>query len=528
LRRKKQSGFKFYSMKKSNNIFKLFLIILTFMFSSTAFSQNQEDIEIATSYPSPVGLYNELRLRHLMVGDEYINNYANYCLGGGCANIIDTNTALIVDGKVGIGTITPKFKLSVYRDFGNLYPNGSIIASGTFNSGLILQTSGPGTRLIWYPRKGAFRAGGVDANQWDDDLGAGFTNIGNYSVAMGYNSQAAGNFSSVGGGSFNRALATAEYSVITGGDSNTTSGRFTTITGGKLNAASADFSTVIGGNQNRARNQHSTIAGGSVLTVDGQFATMIGGLSSTARGDYSVVTGGSNQFTDALATNSAVLGGSSNRATAANSVVAGGAFNQATGRASIVSGGRNNIAAGDYSWAGGSGMQLSAAADRTFVWGYSAVPVTINTPNSFLVFPPDSLGTSVGIMGIGKIPDPAYKVDVNGKIICTTFIDLSSDLRLKTKIKPLLNALKRIEGLRGVTFSWKDPKPGNHKEEKQIGLIAQELERVFPELVTTGKNDGYKSVDYGRFSAVLLEAVKELDSNYEDLEKRVKDLEEKL
>ena len=79
-----------------------------------------------------------------------------------------------------------------------------------------------------------------------------------------------------------------------------------------------------------------------------------------------------------------------------------------------------------------------------------------------------------------------------------------SDVRLKTKIKTLENVLERLSQIRGVNFEWLEGSG------EQIGLIAQEVEEVFPELVSD--IDNYKGVDYVRFSAVLLQAVKELNA----------------
>ena len=54
----------------------------------------------------------------------------------------------------------------------------------------------------------------------------------------------------------------------------------------------------------------------------------------------------------------------------------------------------------------------------------------------------------------------------------------------------------------------------------QIGVIAQDVEKEFPELVTTWGNESYRAVDYGRFSAVLLEAVKEQNQKMQELESK--------
>ncbi|MBN1781159.1 hypothetical protein JW948_08555 [bacterium] len=66
-----------------------------------------------------------------------------------------------ITDNVGIGTGTPEFKLNLDND-------GGILAAGTFGSGTTLSTSGAGTRMIWYPRKSAIRAGYVDDTQWYD------------------------------------------------------------------------------------------------------------------------------------------------------------------------------------------------------------------------------------------------------------------------------------------------------------------------------------------------------------------------
>ena len=104
-----------------------------------------------------------------------------------------------------------------------------------------------------------------------------------------------------------------------------------------------------------------------------------------------------------------------------------------------------------------------------------------------------------------------------------------SDLRLKKNIETLENMLEKVLQLRGVRFEFKD----SDNKDINIGFIAQELEEFFPELVTTG-SDGYKSVDYSSMTSVLLEAIKELKNENDDLkerlnqfEKRIKNLESK-
>jgi len=80
--------------------------------------------------------------------------------------------------------------------------------------------------------------------------------------------------------------------------------------------------------------------------------------------------------------------------------------------------------------------------------------------------------------------------------------------------------------LQGVRYNWKKndyPEMG-FPEGEQIGLIAQDVEAVLPEMVHEG-NDGYKSIDYARLTAVLVEAVKELKAENEELRSRIERLE---
>ncbi|SHN16177.1 tail fiber domain-containing protein, partial [Flavobacterium xinjiangense] len=81
-----------------------------------------------------------------------------------------------------------------------------------------------------------------------------------------------------------------------------------------------------------------------------------------------------------------------------------------------------------------------------------------------------------------------------------------SDSRLKTHIETLDNVLQKIEQIRGIRFEYKD----QHKYATglKVGVIAQELQSVYPEMVTQGK-DGFLKVDYTQLTGILIQAVKE-------------------
>ena len=88
-----------------------------------------------------------------------------------------------------------------------------------------------------------------------------------------------------------------------------------------------------------------------------------------------------------------------------------------------------------------------------------------------------------------------------------------SDERLKSNINTLEYGLEKINNLRGVTYT--------RDGRENIGVIAQEVEEVLPNIVLTADDEmGTKSVDYGRITAVLIEAVKELTKRVEELESK--------
>ena len=122
--------------------------------------------------------------------------------------------------------------------------------------------------------------------------------------------------------------------------------------------------------------------------------------------------------------------------------------------------------------------------------------------------------------------DPTYKLYVYGKLKSDGITEMS-DRRLKQDITTLSSSLEKIQQLRGVNYNWR--KENNigvkFEEDLQVGLIAQEVEAVFPELVDTDAS-GYKSVEYSKLVAVLIEAIKEQQVKIGSLESQVGGLNE--
>ncbi len=100
-----------------------------------------------------------------------------------------------------------------------------------------------------------------------------------------------------------------------------------------------------------------------------------------------------------------------------------------------------------------------------------------------------------------------------------------SDLRLKTKIETLSEVLKKIDLMRGVLFEYKDQK--KYAKGLKIGVIAQELQKVYPGMVIKGA-DGFLKVDYTQLSAVLVQAVKEQQAQIKQQQDEINDLKQRM
>ena len=99
--------------------------------------------------------------------------------------------------------------------------------------------------------------------------------------------------------------------------------------------------------------------------------------------------------------------------------------------------------------------------------------------------------------------------------ITSPFFYSESDIALKEDVNPISNALKKVLKLTGVDFIWKTSK------QKAIGVIAQDVERVVPEIVSSNSS-GSKTVSYDSLIPLLIEAIKEQQTQIDDLRKKVK------
>jgi hypothetical protein len=144
-------------------------------------------------------------------------------------------------------------------------------------------------------------------------------------------------------------------------------------------------------------------------------------------------------------------------------------------------------------------------------------------------YPPDHWSSSKlyiktdGKVGIGTV-SPSYKLDVAGDVHASSF-PVSSDIRFKKNLEKLENVLPKLNNVSFYKFDWNEfyQRLGRSDGMRHIGVIAQEIEKEFPELVSEWEQDGvkYKAVDYSRLSAVLLEAIKEQQKEIEELKSEI-------
>jgi len=132
----------------------------------------------------------------------------------------------------------------------------------------------------------------------------------------------------------------------------------------------------------------------------------------------------------------------------------------------------------------------------------------------------ERLSIIAGSVGIGS-GSPAYKLDVSGTIRATGDVIAYSDRRVKQDIVTLENSVELIQKLRGVSYK----KIG--ESEEKIGVIAQEILEVLPQVVSEDENGMY-SVAYGNMAGLFIEAIKQQQAHIDTLEQRIEKLEQLL
>jgi hypothetical protein len=136
-----------------------------------------------------------------------------------------------------------------------------------------------------------------------------------------------------------------------------------------------------------------------------------------------------------------------------------------------------------------------------------------------------SANVQFGSLGIGMAASgTSGRIDATNDIVAYS----SSDRRFKDNIKPIESPLNKITKIGGYTYDWKEENKIEHGYEgNDVGVIAQEIEEVLPQLVQT-RESGYKAVKYDKLVALLIEGIKEQQSQIEELTNRINKLENGL
>jgi hypothetical protein len=124
-------------------------------------------------------------------------------------------------------------------------------------------------------------------------------------------------------------------------------------------------------------------------------------------------------------------------------------------------------------------------------------------------------GSASGIIGKANITFAANVLSVTGAITASGDITAFSDARYKQDVVTIDRPLEKLQKLRGVYYTPIEGGP------RKSGVIAQEVEEVFPEVVITGTTDEHvKSVAYGNLVGLLIESVKSLQQRIQELERK--------
>ncbi len=412
----------------------------------------------------------------------------------------------------------------------------------------------------------AFRTASVDGAEGGYLKGSasiGLENVitGDNSMSVGWENEVSSNSSFVAG---NHNVSNGDFALVSGYN-NSTNGSTSAIIGGASNIAEETYSVVIGGFDNKAEGGGSVVVGGGDNTAKGGNSVVVGGVDNTAAGFGSIAAGfnaranHSGTFVWQSQSNSDFESTDSDQFL----IRAAGGFGINTNeplvdlhvRGSDISNFMTSDALqsetvvfedqdailGLYSrpnGVGGSALSFGEISNsvlqskwtiiRETASGGRGLRIAFGTHsnpfdnNTFMYF------NDNGKIGMGT-RNPSEKLHVSGSICATGSIGSCSDERFKQNIHGIENALEQIEKIEGVKFSWKrDDYPDyDFSDEEQVGFIAQDLKEILPEVVSVGSN-GYHSIDYGKLTPVLVEAVKQLKTENDELRRRLDRIEAML
>jgi hypothetical protein len=467
------------------------------------------------------------------------------------------------------GTVTATNSVRIYFKTNNINQfAGFKIRWGRLRNSGILQTPAPLYGWHFNNAKLAAMGGLQQNNNWHKDsvgfgslsYGIGNKVRGKHSFAVGYNSNAMGDYSTamgyrtiasgptsfaigyntIAGGQF--STVSGEYSsaigfVSTAMGSQTTASNFFTTAMGSSTTASGSTSTAMGYNTN-ASGDYSTAIGTST-TASGEGSTAMG-VSSIAKGDIATVSGYSNfangysSFVTGIYNDSLVTRQAAVTNTTPLFMVGNGDFGNRSNAFVVLKNG--NVAIGDNGnpanrlhITGGTGASLSSnsgyittgfISSTNMVIDNNELQVRLNGAASDLYLQNNGGNIAVGNTGI-----PAYQLELStnsaGKPGSSTW-SIASDSRLKQNINPYTQGLQQLLQINPVTYQYNE-KSGFDTKPEYVGIIAQDLQKIAPYMVSTVKRKDaeYLSVDNSAMTYMLINAVKEQQQQIELLKAEI-------
>ena len=359
------------------------------------------------------------------------------------------------------------------------------IGWGSFAANAYNRASGLGAVAMGFtniagPQVGA--AGGIDGgNVGQAAFGWGSRAIGNISFVSGFRNTASGS-SSVAMGNYNYATGDSTIGL---GKENWAEGASTVAIGFKNHAAGAG--SVALGQENVAWGTTNFTSGYQNVAGDVNSGVGTGG-SATAMGKYNTASADASM---------ALNRGTSATQQAATSMGLG----TTADNVGMVAVGVNNV---------------SGVGDTTANYYYVDGQYTGANPGVAFVVGNGDIDSSNGLAGSN--PSNAFVVNYDGSATLSGDLTINSDMRLKSNIISLTGALSKLLEIDGKTYTMKS----NEKDTK-IGLLAQDVLKVFPELVKTANNsEETLSVNYQGLIPVIINAIKEQQEQLKKIKEEIK------